>query len=260
MRWNSNRVIHPVELKEYQSNRHRIRYLIHEKTEILVDPKGISVVNGCFDSALPFGIWLGVGVCRVMAEEMAERLRSFSLTPDEEDAIVIDTGTHARAIEACAFSLVGKLLSRRSFSKAALKETMRKVWGLAEGLRILDVGDNLFHFRFTSIVEMQRVLNGGPWCFNNMLLLLKKWEVRMRADSIEFQEVDFWIQLWGLPFECISQEIGEVIGKRIGAVLEVGRLSETGSWGRYIRVRGMEHGGMGFKMVQDSQENHGLSY
>lgn len=139
---------------------------------------------------------------------MAERLRRFSLTPDEDDAIVIDTGTHARAVEACAFSLVGKLHSRRSFSKAALKETMRKVWGLAEGLRILDVGDNLFHFWFTSIVEMQRVLNGGPWCFDNMLFLLKKWEVGMRADSIEFHEVDFWIQLWGLPLECIPRRLG----------------------------------------------------
>lgn len=70
-----------------------------------------------------------------------------------------------------------------------------------------------------------------------MLLLLKKWDAGMRADSVVFHDVDFWIQLWGLPFECISPEIGEMIGKRIGTVLEVGRMPETGSWGRYVRVR-----------------------
>ncbi|KAI8560077.1 hypothetical protein RHMOL_Rhmol04G0227200 [Rhododendron molle] len=45
--------------------------------------------------------------------------QQFSLTPEEEDDIVIDTDTHAPAVEACAFSLVGKVLSKRRFSKAA---------------------------------------------------------------------------------------------------------------------------------------------
>lgn len=161
----------------------------------------------------------------------------FSLTPEEEDDIIIDSTALARAAEACASSLVGKLLSKRSFSKAALKDTMRKVWGQNEGLKILEVGDNLFHFRFSREADMRRVLNGGPWCFDNMLLLLKKWEVGMKADSVNFHDVDFWIQLWGLPFECISPEIGEMIGNRIGQVLEVRKMADGDEWGRYVRVR-----------------------
>lgn len=168
---------------------------------------------------------------------MVERMRRFVLTPDEEDDIVVDSGIRARAIEECAVSLVGRLLSKRGFNRAALKDTMRKVWGSPGGLRIVDVGDNLFHFRFSNKLDLQRVLNGGPWCFDNMLLLLKKWEVGMTTESVEFHDVDFWVQLWGLPFECISPEIGKMIGNRIGVVVEMGKMTEQSEWGRYIHVR-----------------------
>ncbi|KAH7844603.1 hypothetical protein Vadar_029804 [Vaccinium darrowii] len=172
-----------------------------------------------------------------MADDMVEQLRKFSLTPEEEDDIVIDPSLRVRAVEACSSSLVGKLLTKRGFGRAALKDKMRKVWGSLAGLRILDVGENLFHFRFANDMDMQRVLNGGPWCFDNLLLLLKRWEVGMKADSVEFKDIEFWIQLWGLPFECITQEIGKAIGERIGTVLEVHKIAESNEWGRYIRIR-----------------------
>ncbi|KAF7152056.1 hypothetical protein RHSIM_Rhsim01G0174000 [Rhododendron simsii] len=152
-------------------------------------------------------------------------MKRFSLTPDEKDDIVIDTAMQAKAIEACSASLVGKLLTKRGFGRAALKDTMRKVWGSPSGLRILDVGENLFLFRFSSEVDMQWVMNRGPWCFDNMLLL-KQWEVGMKADSVEFTELDCWVQLRGLPFECITPEIGRTIGNRIGVVLDVIKASK----------------------------------
>ncbi|KAI8534688.1 hypothetical protein RHMOL_Rhmol10G0110000 [Rhododendron molle] len=79
---------------------------------------------------------------------MVEKIRRFSLTQDDEDIIVNDPSLRARVVEECSASLVGKLLTKRGFSKATLKDTMRKVWGSPLGLCIVDVGDNLFHFWF----------------------------------------------------------------------------------------------------------------
>ncbi|XP_058180206.1 uncharacterized protein At4g02000-like [Rhododendron vialii] len=172
-----------------------------------------------------------------MSKEIVEQLSKFSLTPEEADDIVIDASLRERAIVDCSVSLVGKLLTRRGFSRAALKDTMRKVWGSPDGLRVVDVGDNLFHFRFANEMDLQRVVNGGPWCFDNMVLLLRRWEAGMKANTVDFNEIDFWIQLWGLPFECITPEIGKEIGRRIGSILEVNKVTEKGDWGRYIRVR-----------------------
>lgn len=107
-----------------------------------------------------------------------EKMRRFSLTQDEEDIIVIDPSLRAKVVEECSTNLVGKLLTKRGFSKAALKDTMRKVWGSPLGLHTVDVGDNLFHFWFNNELDLQRVVNGGPWCFDNMLLYLEngRWE------------------------------------------------------------------------------------
>ncbi|KAH7855480.1 hypothetical protein Vadar_025363 [Vaccinium darrowii] len=143
-----------------------------------------------------------------MADDVLEQTRRFSLTPEEEDVIVIDPS-----------------------------DTLRIVWGSPTGLRMVDVGENLFHFRFSNEVDLQKVLNGGPWCFDNMLLLLNQWEMGMKAEGVEFNTVDFWIQLWGLPFECITSEFGTEIGKRIGEVLEINKATESKEWGRYIRIR-----------------------
>ncbi|KAF7146890.1 hypothetical protein RHSIM_Rhsim03G0079400 [Rhododendron simsii] len=172
-----------------------------------------------------------------MAEDMVEQMRRFSLIQDEEDIIVIDPSLRARAIKECFASLVGKLLTKRGFSKAALKDTMRKVWGSPLGLRIVDVGDKLFHFRFSNESDLQRVVNGGPWCFDNMLFLLRKWEVGMKVDNVDFHEIDFWVQLWGLPFECVSPEFGQAIKSRIGMVIDVSKGTDQGDRGQYIRVR-----------------------
>ncbi|KAG5557827.1 hypothetical protein RHGRI_007912 [Rhododendron griersonianum] len=57
------------------------------------------------------------------------------------------------------------------------------------------------------------------------------------VDNVDFHEIDFWVQLWGLPFECISPEFGRAIGSRIGMVIDVSKGTDQGDRGQYIRVR-----------------------
>lgn len=84
--------------------------------------------------------------------------------------LILSSTLPGRAIVNCLASLVGKLLTKRGFSRATLKDTMRKVWGSPEGLQVVGVGDNLFHFRFSNEMDLQRVVNGVPgvliiWCY-----------------------------------------------------------------------------------------------
>ncbi|KAH7863071.1 hypothetical protein Vadar_012940 [Vaccinium darrowii] len=72
---------------------------------------------------------------------------------------------------------------------------------------------------------MQRVIAEGPWSFDNQLVVLKKWEPGMRSDNVQFHQVDFWVQLWGLPFEYISGEISTIVGRQIGEVVDVDEKS-----------------------------------
>ncbi|KAH7843900.1 hypothetical protein Vadar_022074 [Vaccinium darrowii] len=172
-----------------------------------------------------------------MDSEVVQRMRNFTLTADEEEDIVLGPEVHRRAMERCSFSLVGKVLTNKSVNSVALKDTLKKVWGVKNEVNIIDVENNMFLFRFSSEAQMQRVITEGPWSFDNQLVVMKKWEPGMRADNVQFHHADFWIQLWGLPFEYISGEIATIVGRRIGEVVDVDEKSIKEDRGKFVRVR-----------------------
>lgn len=94
---------------------------------------------------------------------MVERIGNFHLSNDKEDEIQIDDVVCKRILEECSASLVGKLLTLRRFNVVAMKESLRRAWGMFEKLTIVEVGDNLFHFRFDDETSLLKVFNGGPW-------------------------------------------------------------------------------------------------
>ena len=44
-----------------------------------------------------------------------------------------------------------------------------------KGMHIVEVGSNLFQFKFKTELELERVFKGGPWTFDNQVFLLHKW-------------------------------------------------------------------------------------
>ncbi|KAL0015247.1 hypothetical protein SO802_002316, partial [Lithocarpus litseifolius] len=91
-----------------------------------------------------------------MANEMANSMGRMKLTSEEEELIAISDEGRMEAIESYHLSLIGKFLTCKSFNKLAAKNTIRRAWGLDESLQILEVGPNLFQFKFQSEFEMDR--------------------------------------------------------------------------------------------------------
>ncbi|GAA0168028.1 hypothetical protein LIER_40478 [Lithospermum erythrorhizon] len=44
------------------------------------------------------------------------------------------------------FSLVGKVLTKKTIHGPTFKDTIRALWGGQEGMQVLDIGFNLFHY------------------------------------------------------------------------------------------------------------------
>ena len=60
---------------------------------------------------------------------------------------------------------------------------------------MIKVGINLFQLKFQTEFEMDRVLKGGPWSFDNQVLLLICWKAGMMVDNVRFDSVSFWVQI-----------------------------------------------------------------
>ena len=103
---------------------------------------------------------------------MIDSLKNMKLTAEEEEVIEIFCKGRLTEIESCNLSLIGKFLTCKDFNKSAAMNTLRRAWGLNMDLQIVEVGSNLFQFKFQSEFEMSHILRGGPWTLDNQLLML----------------------------------------------------------------------------------------
>ena len=83
---------------------------------------------------------------------------------------------------------------------------------------------------------MEWVERCGPWSFDNNLLLLYRWKKGLTSTNISFTHSPFWVQIWGLPFEHMSQDVGEEIGSKLGKFIEVDRHSWQSGQAKFMRV------------------------
>lgn len=135
---------------------------------------------------------------------MIDYLEQMKLTVDEEEVIAISDEGRMVEIVCCNLSLIGKFLTCKTFKKKATKSTLRKAWGLDDNLKNLKVGSNLFQFKLQSEFDMIRILRGGPWTFDNQLLMLTRWQKGMSAGNVKLDHASLWVQIWDAPFDMAT--------------------------------------------------------
>ena len=124
---------------------------------------------------------------------MINCLENMKLTADEEEMITISDEGHRIEIESCTMSLIGKFLTCKPFNKKVAKNTLRRAWGLEDKVQIVEVGSNLFQFKFDTEFDMERILKGGPWSFDNQLLMLTRWKKGMKVENVQLQHAALWV-------------------------------------------------------------------
>ena len=59
----------------------------------------------------------------------------------------------------------------------------------------------------------------------------------MTARSMSFLVLPVWVQVWGLPFDLINEEVGQDIGSGLGHVVEVDCKAIAFDQARFLRIR-----------------------
>ena len=140
----------------------------------------------------------------------------------EEDEVNMVRSEHReKTLEDCSFSLLGRFHTTKLINFRAAKNLLRSVWKMGNDLKITDVGDGLFRFKFSMESQLKWVINNVPLSFDNHILLLRRWEKGITAFTVKFLTILMWVQVWGLPFDLINEEAGRDIGQGIGRVNEV---------------------------------------
>lgn len=108
---------------------------------------------------------------------------------------------------------------------------------MEDTLQILEVGANLFQFKFQSKFDMNRVLMRGPWTFDNQLLMLQRWRKGMNMGNIKWTHASLWVQIWGAPFNIASPQVAREVGNKLGVVEDVERRLKQDDQNLFMQVK-----------------------
>ncbi|KAK2655005.1 hypothetical protein Ddye_008057 [Dipteronia dyeriana] len=181
-------------------------------------------------------------------EEVTKLFASLSLTDkDGPDSPVVKLDTHMEEIEEpkVALSLVGKIFANERIDRYVFKRIIPKIWRTTQEFEVEWIRENLFAFHFTNQMDRKGVIARGPWSFDNFLLALEEPKGLSDSDiaKMQFNCVEFSIQIHKGPLICMNKEMVIFLGKQIG-VLKATDLGESGDCWAEVSKDAFEEAGL----------------
>uniref|UniRef100_A0A803PA23 Zinc knuckle CX2CX4HX4C domain-containing protein n=1 Tax=Cannabis sativa TaxID=3483 RepID=A0A803PA23_CANSA len=82
-----------------------------------------------------------------------------------------------------------------------------------------------------------RILEGQPWHFAQSVTVFAAPDSAFPILPEQLHYVPFWVQVYGIPFMCKSQELAKFIASEIGDLVEVDQSTVREGIGPYLRIR-----------------------
>lgn len=96
------------------------------------------------------------------------------LSHEEDEELILEEGSIPTDNSSVDLSLVGRFLTDQTVNFNLMRSRMASIWRPEKGVFMKEIGQGRYIFQFFHIVNLKRVLNGGPWYFNNIPLILHR--------------------------------------------------------------------------------------
>ncbi|XP_010688971.2 uncharacterized protein LOC104902765 [Beta vulgaris subsp. vulgaris] len=182
-----------------------------------------------------------------MADDIVSRVSSLKITA-EEDTVVEFLDNPNSETDDFELTLVGKVLTIRTYNFDAMKKTLNQIWAISKAALFRSIENGLFVVRFASKRDKDKVMAGRPWTFDQNLVMLQEIEDDIQPSEIVLKQCPIWVRLYNLPMRSRSESHIRMIGGSIGQVLEVD-MDDIG-WDKSARLRILLDVTKPFKRVQ----------
>lgn len=161
-------------------------------------------------------------------EDIDIQMAGLRIEEEENEGFILE-GDNVDEINRYELCLAGRLLSERNVNVRAFKSKIADVWKPAMGINIKELEHGMFLFQFFHKEDMQWVHKGGPWSFDNIMMVLGA--IGLGEDPTQ------WIQIYDLPMGLMMESVGKQLGNFFGEFLEYDTKNNSSIWREYMRVR-----------------------
>jgi 14-3-3 protein epsilon len=172
--------------------------------------------------------WFVIGVL-VMAGEATD-----------EGGIIFDDDNIQNEAVNLNLCLIGRFLTEKSIRTNIIKEHLANLWMPQRQVTIKKVASSLFLFQFYHRIDKDRVVSGGPWSFENHMLVVNDIKPGDVYSQIPLNHMSIWVQVQQLPTGFMTRRVGEQLGKYLGGFLEYDNNNNNTGSGEGICVYGFD--------------------
>lgn len=168
--------------------------------------------------------------------DIDQQMAGLEIDEEENEGFIIE-GDIDEGVNRYELCLVGRLLTEKNVNVRAFKSKMADIWKPAMGISIKELDQGLFLFQFFHKEDMRWVLRGGPWSFDNIMVVLDTVNMGEDPAKVELWYLNIWIQIHGLPMGFMTELVGKQLGNFFGDFLEYDTKNNTSIWRDCMRVK-----------------------
>ncbi|XP_074337384.1 uncharacterized protein LOC141674572 [Apium graveolens] len=164
-----------------------------------------------------------------------ELYAKLTIEDEEEGGVIVGQADIAQIKE--SYVLIGRFLTEKSINFTAMQNVLASIWRPKEGVEIHDLGDMRYSFVFYHPLDVQKFVDGGPWSFEQGMLVFKQITGDEDPKMVLLNEADIWIQVYDIPKGFVSESILQSIANSIGCFVKSDPVNLNGLWKSYYRIR-----------------------
>lgn len=168
--------------------------------------------------------------------DMHQHMEGLRIDDEENESFVLgdDIEEEVNRYDLC---LVGRLLTAKNVNSRAMKSKIADAWKPSMEISIKEMNQDMFLFQFYKLEDVQWVLKGGPWMFDNVMLVLHQIAPGENPANVNLWFLNIWIQIHNLPMGFMMESVGKQLGNFFGEFLEYDTKNNTAIWREFMRVR-----------------------
>ncbi|XP_060971235.1 uncharacterized protein LOC133037758 [Cannabis sativa] len=170
------------------------------------------------------------------AEELEVRWDDLQID-EEEGGVLFDNPSELEDEVDARWCLVGRLLTNRVSDFDTVRNVMASLWRPVKGMFVKELEFNRFLFQFFHELDINRVLEGTPWTFNKIPLIVQRLKLGENPRLVPLNTMEIWVQVYDLRVGFQSDRVLRACGTYIGQFVSSCPKNYAGIWREYLRVR-----------------------